>query len=213
MKSFPGSAGRGDKVSRMPSNSKTPLRAEIRRRLEKMAPEQRAGGSLRACSLLEKQRVWQRAQSILFYAPMRLEIDIWPLLRDSLAAGKRAALPRFDVRSQQYDACVIRNLPHDLVAGQFGIREPAQHCSSLEMEQFELVLVPGVAFDRQGRRLGRGKGFYDRLLSGAESKACGVAFDEQLVEKIPVEAHDRRVQWLLTPTQWIEFPAICNPEG
>jgi 5-formyltetrahydrofolate cyclo-ligase len=74
------------------------------------------------------------------------------------------------------------------------------------MDQLEMVLAPGVAFDRQGRRLGRGKGFYDRLLSNAEGKACGVAFNEQLVETIPVEAHDRRVQWLLTPTQWLEFP-------
>jgi 5-formyltetrahydrofolate cyclo-ligase len=190
----------------MSLNSKTPLRAEIRRRLEKMTPEQRAADSLRACSLLEGQLLWRRAQSILFYAPMLLEIDIWQLLRDSLAAGKRVALPRFNVRSQQYDACVIRNLTHDLVAGQFGIREPAQHCSRLEMDQLEMVLAPGVAFDRQGRRLGRGKGFYDRLLSNAEGKACGVAFNEQLVETIPVEAHDRRVQWLLTPTQWLEFP-------
>jgi 5-formyltetrahydrofolate cyclo-ligase len=67
-----------------------------------------------------------------------------------------------------------------------------------------LVLVPGVAFDLRGRRLGRGKGFYDRLLADAGGLKCGVAFDEQIVTEIPVEPHDVSVDCILTPTRWIQ---------
>ena len=71
----------------------------------------------------------------------------------------------------------------------------------------ELILVPGVAFDLQGSRLGRGNGYYDQLLAIVWGKRCGVAFDEQLVPEIPVEAHDARMDCLLTPTRWVELPA------
>jgi 5-formyltetrahydrofolate cyclo-ligase len=66
-------------------------------------------------------------------------------------------------------------------------------------------LVPGVAFDLHGRRLGRGKGFYDRLLADVRGKTCGVAFDEQIVREVPVEPHDSDVNCILTPTRWIEL--------
>jgi 5-formyltetrahydrofolate cyclo-ligase len=62
-----------------------------------------------------------------------------------------------------------------------------------------------VAFDLHGRRLGRGKGFYDRLLARTRGTKCGVAFDEQIVAKITVEPHDAQVNCLLTPTRWIEL--------
>jgi 5-formyltetrahydrofolate cyclo-ligase len=67
-----------------------------------------------------------------------------------------------------------------------------------------LVLVPGVAFDSHGRRLGRGKGFYDQLLAFVRGTKCGVAFDEQIVPEIPIEPHDVRLNCILTPTRWIE---------
>jgi 5-formyltetrahydrofolate cyclo-ligase len=70
-----------------------------------------------------------------------------------------------------------------------------------------LILVPGVAFDLHGGRLGRGKGYYDRLLKELRGTTCGVAFDQQVVEAIPVEPHDVRLDHVLTPTRWIERKA------
>lgn len=183
--------------------SKTILRREIRRRLKQMTPEQRAAGSSKACSLLEKQGVWQKAPSILFYAPLPEELDIWSLVRDSLAAGKTVALPRFDSSTNQYIACRVQNIADDIVSGQFGIREPADHCPAVDWNRLGLVLVPGVAFDVRGRRLGRGKGFYDQLLAGVPGTTCGVAFDEQIVPEVPLEPHDIPVNCILTPTRWI----------
>jgi 5-formyltetrahydrofolate cyclo-ligase len=180
------------------------LRKEIRARLVGLTPAQRAAASSHACALLEKQAVWKQAKVIFFYAPLPEELDIWPLVRDSTAAGKTVALPRFDSATQRYVACQIEDLSKDLAHGQFGIREPGGHCIAVPPNRLDLILVPGVAFDVHGRRLGRGKGFYDQMLASVRGTTCGVAFDEQIVEAIPVEPHDVHLNCILTPTRWIE---------
>jgi 5-formyltetrahydrofolate cyclo-ligase len=184
--------------------SKGILRKEIRTRLAALTPEQRVLASKQASTLLEKQAVWKKAKLIFFYAPMAEEMDIWPLLGDALAAGKSVALPRFDSLTQRYVACQIQDVAKDLNHGQFGIREPGGHCIAVPPNRLDLVLVPGVAFDLQGRRLGRGKGYYDQMLASVRGTTCGVAFDEQIVEAIPVEPHDVHLNCILTPTRWIE---------
>lgn len=184
--------------------TKTALRRETRGRIKAMTAEKRALASAQACLLLEKQMVWQRAKTIFFYAPLPEEPDIWPLFRDSLAAGKTVALPRFDQATQRYVACHIEDAAKDLNHGKFGIREPGGHCIAVPPNRLDLILVPGVAFDLHGRRLGRGKGFYDQLLASVRGTTCGVAFDEQIVESVPVEPHDAHLNCILTPTRWIE---------
>ncbi len=89
--------------------------------------------------------------------------------------------------------------------GRFGIREPVDRCTHLGLNRLDLILVPGVAFDLNGRRVGRGKGYYDRLLRLASGRKCGVGFDEQLVSEVPVEAHDILLNCILTPTRWLEL--------
>ena len=185
--------------------SKGILRKEIRARLAALAQEQRAMASKQASTLLEKQAVWKNAGLVFFYAPIPEEIDIWPLLGDALAGGKTVALPRFDPTTQRYVACQIQDVAKDLNHGQFGIREAGAHCIAVPPNRLDLVLVPGVAFDLQGRRLGRGKGFYDQMLASVRGTTCGVAFDEQIVEAIPVEPHDVHLNCILTPTRWLEF--------
>ena len=187
-----------------PNSGKAALRQQIRARIKAIAPEQRALLSKEACLLLEKQAVWKKAKTIFFYAPLPEELDIWPLLRDSLAAKKTVALPRFDSATGRYVACEIGDLARDISNGQFGIREPGGHCIAIPPNRLDLILVPGVAFDVHGRRLGRGKGFYDQLLVSVRGTTCGVAFDEQIVESVPVEPHDVHLNCILTPTRWIE---------
>lgn len=184
--------------------SKEELRRSVRARIKAVTPEQRLNASEQACALLEQQKVWKNAVTIFFYAPLREELDIWPLLRDSLAAGKTVALPRFDAATQRYVACQIQDAARDVRDGQFGIREPCTECIAVPPNRLDLVLVPGVAFDVHGRRLGRGKGFYDQLLASVRGTTCGVAFDEQIVEAVPVEPHDVHLNCILTPTRWIE---------
>jgi 5-formyltetrahydrofolate cyclo-ligase len=190
--------------------TKAGLRAEMLATLKRLSAAERAEASARACALLEQQRVWQEARTLLFYAPLADEPDIWRLLMDALAAGKTVALPRYEKEQDLYVACQIREADADLRTGRFGVREPRETCDTIPLNRLDLMLVPGLAFDMNGHRLGRGKGYYDRLLSVAGARACGVAFDEQLVGRVPSEPHDVRVNCILTPTRW---HAVSEPRA
>ena len=184
------------------TGEKNALRARIRGELKKMTPTERVAASVQACARLTQQDIWQKAQTVLFYAPLPEELDVWPLLMSALAAGKTVSLPRFDAEQKGYVACHIKDAARDLRAGQFGIREPGEMCARISLNRLDLILVPGIAFDLNGYRLGRGKGYYDRLLAEAGGPTCGVAFDEQIVGQIPTEPHDVRLNCILTPTRW-----------
>jgi 5-formyltetrahydrofolate cyclo-ligase len=185
--------------------AKQAVRNEVRARLKLMAPGERVTASARARGLLAMQPLWVAAQWVLFFAPLPEELDIWPLLAEALSAGKRVALPRFVGENRTYEACQIQDPKSDLQVGLYGIREPASRCARLSLSRLDLILVPGVAFDLQGRRLGRGKGYYDRLLKTLGGTTCGVAFDEQVVDALPVESHDVRLNCVLTPTRWVHL--------
>ena len=89
-------------------------------------------------------------------------------------------------------------IPDDLVKGSFGISEP--QAAEIDPCTVDLVIVPGVAYDRQMNRLGRGKGYYDRLLAGISAPCIGICFDCQLVGRVPAESHDRPMDAVITPS-------------
>lgn len=184
--------------------AKEALRTQIAVALSRLSASERAERSLRACALMERQPVWGRSGSVLLFAPMPGELDIWPLVLRAVAEGKRVALPRYLREFRAYTACWVRDPRTDVRPGFYGIREPVPTCPEAVLNSLDLILVPGVAFDLHGRRLGRGKGFYDQLLAGVRGTTCGVAFDEQLVAEVPVESHDVLLNCILSPTRWIE---------
>ncbi len=139
----------------------------------------------------------------MLYAPLPSEPDISPLLTDALAAGKLLALPRFNPATNAYEAVQVTDLAHDLALGPFQVREPVASCPVVPLNRLDLALVPGLGFDARGRRLGRGKGHYDRLLAGFTGMKIGVAFDFQIVDEVPCEAHDIALDAVVTPTRWL----------
>ena len=178
---------------------KSDLRAHIRARLEKISPAVRAVESIELCERLQAQI--PSAHTILFFAPLPGELDVWPMLEMSLALGVNCALPFFDAEKKIYGTKLLKNLATDIVIGKFGVREPAAGCAEIPLNEFDLILVPGMAFDLSGNRLGRGQGFYDRILSAASGIKCGVCHDFQLLEKIPAEPHDAKVDFIFTPSR------------
>jgi 5-formyltetrahydrofolate cyclo-ligase len=132
------------------------------------------------------------------FAPMRLEPDWTP----AIGADWVLALPRIEGSTLRFRR--VSDFA-TLGKGQFGIREPAVG-EEFSLDCVQTVLTPGVAFDRGGARLGRGGGFYDRLLSDASLKArrIAVCFACQVVERVPVEAHDAEVDAIVTEDGWIE---------
>jgi 5-formyltetrahydrofolate cyclo-ligase len=186
-----------------PHAAKAQLRADARLRLKTVTPEHRAHASAQLCERLRQQAIWREAQFILFYAPRPPEVDIECLVEAALASGKSAALPRFDREAGVYRACRISTALSAISPGAFGIREPGTGCPVVPMKQLDLILVPGLAFDLDGRRLGHGRGYYDRLLAEAKAVTCGIAYDEQVRLAIPVESHDILLDCIVTPTRWV----------
>ncbi len=186
------------------NEQKAALRKQIRAALQRISPADRLAASNRIRTRLKEQAFWQNAASILFFASLPDEVDVWPLLEEMLAGGKTAALPRFDPASNDYLACRVQNPQNEIGPGQFGIREPKAGCPEIPLERLGLILVPGVAFDLGGGRLGRGRGFYDRLLPEIHGIKCGVAFDEQIVGAVPAGRLDMRMDFILTPTQCVK---------
>ena len=180
---------------------KTELRAKMRAALAAVTPTVRMAASIEVCDRLRTQMPC--ASAILFFAPLPDELDVWPLLEESIALGTTCALPFFDAGSQHYGARQIKNPTREIVTGKFGVREPGSSCEEISLEKFNLILVPGVAFDLNGNRLGRGLGFYDRLLGVAGGIKCGVCHDGQLFPEIPTEPHDVKVDFVLTPSKLV----------
>jgi 5-formyltetrahydrofolate cyclo-ligase len=184
------------------NTAKAELRSKIRALLEKISPAVRAVESIGLCERLKDQM--PSAHTILFFAPLPEELDIWPVLELALALGTTCALPFFDADKKTYGAKEIGKLASDIVTGKFGVREPAAGCAEIPFDKFDLVLVPGTAFDLHGNRLGRGRGFYDRLLEKASGVKCGICYDLQLLENIPTEPHDAKVDFVLTPNKCVK---------
>ena len=178
------------------------LRQRIRDALRNVSPADRLAGSIQACTRLQQEAVWREAAWVLLYSPLPDELDVLPLLQEALLAGKKVALLRFDPVQNSYLACGVLNLNDDLRDGHYKIREPRDNCPAVRLNRLDFVLVPGVAFAMDGRRLGRGKGVYDRLLMSVRGNKCGAGFDEQIVDDLPVEPHDIRMDCILTPTRW-----------
>jgi 5-formyltetrahydrofolate cyclo-ligase len=181
---------------------KSELRAKMRAALADVSPTVRMAASIEVCDRLKSQI--PSAHTILFYAPLADELDVWPLMEESIALGTVCALPFFDAEKNIYGARQIEKPATEIVAGKFGVREPSSNCTEISLEKFNLILVPGMAFDLRGNRLGRGRGFYDRLLTGVSGLKCGICYDGQLFPEIPIEAHDAKVNFILTPSKLLK---------
>lgn len=184
---------------------KSDLRKALLARRKALSAERRVQESRAIMDRLRDLPAFRAARTIVGYAPQSEEVDILPLLAELAKKGRTVALPR-TVRPTLE---IFRWKDGDpLVPGPFGIREPSSGAGRLLPSEVDLVLVPGVAFDRRGHRLGFGHGYYDRFLSAIPDAAqVGVAFTEQLVDRVPDEPHDVTVDWLVLPDETVK----CDP--
>lgn len=152
-----------------------------------------------ACSLLEESRLFQKASCIALYHALADEVQTAALI-ERWHRGKTILLPVVDGDD-------IRMLPYkgeeSVKPGAFGILEPVANSDSEALPPIDLLVVPGVAFDRRGNRLGRGKGYYDRLLANTHIPKVGLCFDFQLHNEIPTEPFDVPMQGIVTDKEVI----------
>jgi 5-formyltetrahydrofolate cyclo-ligase len=145
------------------------------------------------------------AHIVLLTLAFKSEWNTLPLVHAALTAGKIVVLPRVDIDARMLGLRAIRDPVADIAAGYQGIPEPGLHCPTVAPDMIDWVLVPGVAFDAAGRRLGYGGGFYDRLLPllvAGTARVAG-AFDLQIVPRVPAAPHDLAVHAVATETRTI----------
>ena len=151
---------------------------------------------------------FSRARCVLLTLPFRSEWNSAPLLDAVLARGAAAVLPRVDAGSRMLALHRIADPAHDIVVGYQGIPEPLPHLPRVDVREIDWVLVPGVAFDMEGGRLGYGGGYYDRLMALVDPSVPRVAgaFDLQIVASVPSAPHDLTVHKIVTPAGTLVAP-------
>lgn len=146
---------------------------------------------------LEKLEIFQEAYTVMFYVSFGSEVETHGLLKDSFRE-KRVAVPLV----WEKDLLIKRITDFSqLSPGAWEILEPEARQTSLKLSDINLILVPGVAFDKNHNRMGYGSGYYDRLLARekeADFISVGLAFEEQIVDKLPIEKYDQKVDFIVT---------------
>jgi len=199
----------GGATMNMP-NMKQTIRKNILAQREQLSADIHAAYSAAITERLLQLPEYQQTNAVLGYMNFGVEFasELW--VARVLAEGKRMALPKVNHHTNQLDLYWVDDLENQLAAGLWEIREPiVERCERLDtLNEIEFILLPGVAFSRDGARLGYGKGYYDKLVARMQHKPAlaAAAFALQIVEYIPQEATDRKVEWLVTENETID----CN---
>lgn len=185
---------------------KKQLRAHMRRILASIPADERQKTSLAIVETIQSLEAWKTAPVVLAFLPLPTEIDLRPLLDTALAEGKLVALPRCQIDQSLSFHQIHAGYQCAVCTGPFSLQEPPQDWPVINpttLPDGSLVFVPGFAFTATGIRLGKGKGYYDRLLAGIPSRilTIGVCFNQQLLEHIPVGEHDKSVHCVVTERQ------------
>lgn len=145
---------------------------------------------------------YNNSNNILIFYPFRSEIDVTIIIRQALENKKNIILPR--IHDQELKLFYVDNLKKQLERGAYGIMEPTPGlCRLAKTSDIDLVVVPGISFDKNLNRLGYGGGYYDKLLLHIPEgvKKIALCFDIQVVDSIPVSEHDIKVDILITDTK------------
>jgi 5-formyltetrahydrofolate cyclo-ligase len=188
--------------------AKRALRAQMIGARDAIDPALRAKASRTIAARLQELPSFAGARTVLLTLPFRSEWDTLPLVLHALAAGRTVAVPRVNAITRMLELFAIADPACDAGVGLQGIPEPLPHCRELDPVAVDWVLVPGVAFDREGRRLGYGGGYYDRLLPLLSRDATRIAgaFDLQIVDRVPAGPHDVTLDAIVTPSEMIVPP-------
>ncbi|MBO7153613.1 MAG: 5-formyltetrahydrofolate cyclo-ligase [Lentisphaeria bacterium] len=188
------------------SSGKSELRKFYSSRRKALSREELADCSIRICGRIRELDVYRNTECVAGFFALGAEPDL-----SSLVPEKRFFLPRYNAASEAYEMVEIRNVESDLVIGRYNIPEPHPELEAADPAWCGanlLYLVPAVACDLAGVRLGRGGGFYDRLLASSRLPKIGVIFSCQIAEKLPCEEHDVRLDMVVTE----EVSVVCKPD-
>jgi len=180
--------------------SKLSLRKQVAEARDSLSLKARESKSSEIEERLFLLREFKSAAAIMFFASFRSEVETLPMIRHSLAVGKRIILPK--VNGEDLRLFEIHDVDKDLSQGTWGIPEPRE-IYPVTILDVDFMIVPGVAFDLNGNRLGYGAGYYDRILPLYKKETVALAFEIQIVPEVPISALDIPVKKIVTEKRTI----------
>lgn len=175
-------------------------RRQMRERLRQTPPAEQAAAAEAVTAVVLAHAGWRQTEAVLLYAALPDELDLRALLTAALAQGKRVGLPAYDPATAAYVVREVKNPAADLLPGRYGIPEPRPENGKISLKLLDLAIVPALGFNQNGVRLGRGKGYYDRLLAGFAGCKWGVGYPWQVGLDFPGEPQDVAMQAVATPS-------------
>lgn len=198
------------------SSEKAALRRRLRSTLRSMPPDEVRRRSAAACANVIASEEYQQAEIVMLFFSLSTEVDTTAIVLDCWMHDKRVVAPQVSYEIRRMIPVEINSFG-ELEADDRGVRQPVGG-TLIPPTLIDLVLVPGLGFDRKGQRIGRGGGFYDRFLHNPAMKAvtCGLAFEDQFVDDVPTDHLDQSVQMLITDAHVRRFagsPAENDADG
>ena len=186
------------------------LRRQLKDKLATLTEEQRHRKSLAACALVASSPEFAAARVVMLYLSTPTEVDTSPLALKCWQAGKTVVVPKVSWDQRRMLPVEISSLADPTTLTGPGIREPVAG-KPVPTEFIDMVIVPGLGFSGNGYRIGRGMGFYDRFLAQGDfiGVSCGLAFEEQVVQSLPVLDHDIPLSMLVTDRGIRRFATNC----
>lgn len=188
---------------------KAQLRRTLLNCLLAIPSEKRDERSRKACQKLVSTEPFQSASTVMMFLSLPHEVDTSEAILHAWQLGKTVAVPKVSWEQRHMIPVQINSLETGFSTGASGLRNPVAG-APVPFGEIDLVVTPGLGFDRKGNRLGRGGSYYDRFFANAELKAirCGLAFAEQLVDAVPVAEHDEPVDLLVTDKEIVHFDDV-----
>ena len=181
--------------------TKGQLRKQLLRQLKQQREDVRNRESEAIRRKVFRLTAFRRAKTICCYVALPYEVQTWRMIEDMLSKRKRVVVPVVQPGTKRLRLSEVRDPATELAPGAFGVREPVRKAfRPVPIRDLDLVLVPGIAFDRLGHRLGHGHGYFDRFLARIpkETPTVGLAFRFQVLNRLPTASHDHPVQTILT---------------
>ena len=176
--------------------TKGQLRKKLLRLLRQQKEEEQRRRSEAIARKVFRLAAFRRAKMVCCYVSLPYEVHTWRMIEEMLKKGKRVAVPVTQPRTRRLWLSELRNPSRELTRGQLGVLEPRPGLRRpVRIKEVDLVLVPGLAFDGWGHRLGRGHGYFDRFLARLPktTPTVGLSYRFQLLDRLPITAHDHAV--------------------
>ena len=186
---------------------KVELRSRMLKRRRSEASEEIERKSYRIWERLRTFDLFLKGRGVLFYLALKDEVQTHPMIKAALGMGKRISVPLIDEEKREILPSILKDPDKELTSGHWGILEPKRKFYHPQpLEEIDLVIVPGVAFDEAGNRLGFGRGFYDKFLRRLPERVIFVAlaFELQVVKSVPSRSHDVAVDYIITEKRIIK---------